>query len=299
MAETAGHVTMLQRSPSYIASAPAVDPLVRVIRRIVPGRWADLVIRWYKALTTQAFFQFSQHRPETVKKMLRRMLTRQLPAGYDIDTHFKPSYNPWDQRFCAVPDGDLFKAITAGRVEVVTDHIEALNETGIRLRSGRQLDADIIVAATGLDLLFLGGMQLAVDGQTVEVSERLTYKGMMLEGVPNLAVAVGYTNASWTLKCDLTCDYVCRLLNRMREQTMTKAVPVNRDGSVTPAPLLSLTSGYVLRAAERFPKQGSRHPWQVHQNYLKDYRVLKRSDVVDGALELSRPAVEPVVAAAS
>ena len=299
MAEQAAQVTMLQRSPTYIASMPTRDPVTKLLRRILPSRLSDFAIRWYKALTTQAFYQFSQRRPETVKRLLRRMLVRQLPAGYDIDTHFQPRYNPWDQRFCAVPDGDLFKAISDGSVDVVTDRIETFTESGLRLESGRELAADVVVAATGLDLLFLGGISLSVDGQAVDVSQQLAYKGMMLEGVPNLAMAVGYTNASWTLKCDLTCDYVCRLLNRMREEKMTRAMPVNRDPSITTAPLLGLTSGYVLRAADRMPKQGSRHPWQVHQSYLKDYRILKRSDVVDEAMELSRPAAEPLAAAAS
>ncbi len=299
MAETAAHVTMLQRSPTYIASMPTQDPLANLLRKILPARYSNPVIRWYKALTTQAFYQVSQRRPEMVKRMLRRMLARQLPAGYDIDTHFNPRYNPWDQRFCAVPDGDLFKAISSGSVDVVTDRIQTFTESGIRLESGRELAADVVVAATGLDLLFIGGMTLSVDGQAVDVSQKLAYKGMMLEGVPNLAMAVGYTNASWTLKCDLTCDYVCRLLNRMREQKMTRAMPVNRDPSITTQPLLGLTSGYVLRSADRMPKQGSRHPWQVHQSYLKDYRIMKRSDLVDEALELSRPADQPLVAAAS
>jgi len=299
MAKTAAGVTMLQRSPTYIASMPTRDPLADLLRRILPVRYSDPIVRWYKALTAQAFYQFSQRRPEIVKRLLRRMLSRQLPAGYDIDTHFKPRYNPWDQRFCAAPDGDLFKAISNGSVEVITDRIETFTEAGLRLESGRELAADVVVSATGLDLLFLGGISLSVDGQAVDVSQKLAYKGMMLEGVPNLAMAVGYTNASWTLKCDLTCDYVCRLVNRMREKKMTRAVPVNRDPSISTEPLLGLTSGYVMRGADRMPKQGSRHPWQVHQSYLKDYRILKRNDVVDDALELSRPAAEPLVAAAT
>ena len=299
MADKAEHVTMLQRSPTYIASAPRTDPLVKLLRRLLPSRRADTVIRWYKALTTQALYHVSRRWPQVVKRSLLRMVARQLPEGYDVDTHFRPDYNPWDQRFCAVPDGDLFKAISNGSVEVVTDRIRTFTESGIELESGRVLPADIVVSATGLDVLFMGGMQLTVDGEEVDVAHRLAYKGMMLEGVPNMAMGVGYTNASWTLKCELTCDYVCRLLNRMRAEGMTKAEPVNRDPSIEATPLLDLNSGYVVRAADRMPKQGSRHPWRVHQSYLKDYRVMKRGDLVDDQLVLSHPDRAEALAAAS
>ena len=289
LAEKAGHVTMLQRSPTYIASLPARDPVADLLRKILPTRWSGPVIRWFKALTTQAFFQFSRRRPDRVKRLLRRGLERDLPANYDIDTHFTPSYNPWDQRLCVVPNGDLFKAIRSGEASVVTDHIETFTERGILLKSGEELEAEVVITATGLELLFLGGVELTVDGEQIDVSKRLTYKGMMLEGVPNLALAVGYTNASWTLKCDLTCDYVTRLLNDLRRRGLRQATPVNRDADVSSAPLLGLTSGYVLRAQERFPKQGTRFPWQVQQSYLKDYRALKRSPLEYGAMVFSNP----------
>jgi monooxygenase len=289
MANTAGHVTMLQRSPTYITSLPARDPIADVLRRVLPDRWSGPIIRWFKALTTQAFFQLSQRRPGFVKKMLRKGLERQLPAGYDIDTHFTPTYNPWDQRLCVVPNGDLFKAISNGSASVVTDHIDQFTPNGIRLQSGAELEADVVVTATGLELLFIGGIELVVDGEKVEIANRLTYKGMMLEGVPNLAIAVGYTNASWTLKCDLTCDYVTRLLNHMHETGDRQCTPVNSDPDVAPAPLLGLSSGYVQRAIHIMPKQGNRFPWQVHQSYLKDYRALKMSKVEDDAMVFSRP----------
>jgi len=294
LAESAAHVTMLQRSPTYIASLPAKDPVVDLIRRFVPARYAGPLIRWFKALTTQAAYQVSRRRPKLVKRLLRAGLKRQLPDGYDIATHFTPSYNPWDQRMCVVPNGDLFKAISSSRASVVTDRIDTFTEDGLLLESGHQLDADVIVTATGLDLLFLGGIDMTVDGEPVDVSKKLTYKGMMLEGVPNLAIAIGYTNASWTLKCDLTCDYVCRLLNRMRARGMRQCAPVNRDPTVSAEPLLGLTSGYVQRSADRFPKQGSRAPWQVHQSYLRDYRALKASSLEDGAMVFSNP--EPSIA---
>jgi cation diffusion facilitator CzcD-associated flavoprotein CzcO len=298
MAATARHVTMVQRSPSYVASMPAEDPVANALRRVLPRRYSGPVIKWFKALTTQGFYRLSRSRPELVKRMLRRMLERQLPAGYDIDTHFTPRYDPWDQRFCLVPDGDLFRAITGGTVSVVTDHVDTFTEKGLRLRSGPELEADIIVTATGLELLFLGGIELSVDGAAVDLASRLTYKGMMVEGVPNLAVAVGYTNASWTLKCDLTCGYVCRLLNHLRTTGMRQCVPVNRNPSASTRPLLDLTSGYIQRSADRFPKQGSAFPWQIHQSYLRDYRSLKMSGIEDEAMVFSSPAREKATAAA-
>ncbi len=289
LAASARHVTMVQRSPSYVASMPARDPVADALRRVLPRRQAGPVIKWYKALTTQGFYRLSRSRPELVKRMLRRMLERQLPPGYDIDTHFTPRYNPWDQRFCLVPDGDLFRAIRNGTVSIVTDHVDTFTEKGVRLRSGAEIEADIIVTATGLELLFIGGIEVFADGGVVDPATRLTYKGMMLEGVPNLAVAVGYTNASWTLKCDLTCGYVCRLVNHMRATGMRQCTPVNRTPSVSTRPLLDLTSGYIQRSAHRFPKQGSRFPWQIHQSYLRDYRSLKMSGVEDDALVFTNP----------
>jgi cation diffusion facilitator CzcD-associated flavoprotein CzcO len=235
-----------------------------------------------------------------VKRFLRKGVERQLPEGYDIATHFTPRYNPWDQRMCVVPNGDLFKAISAGTASVVTDHIDTFTETGLRLTSGAELEADVIVTATGLELLFLGGIELSVDGAVVDPASRLTYKGMMLEGVPNMALAIGYTNASWTLKCDLTCDYVCRLLNSMRANGQRQCMPVNRSATASSGPMLGLSSGYIQRSAHLLPKQGSVYPWQVHQSYLRDYRALKMSSIEDGAMEFSSPKVpEPAIAAAS
>lgn len=289
LAEKAAHVTMLQRSPTYIVSVPGRNPIAEVLRKVLPGRAASTAIRWLLALGTQGSYQISKRRPELVKKVLRRGLERQLPKGYDIDTHFTPRYDPWDQRLCAVRDGDLFRAISAGTASVVTDHIDTFTETGLLLESGAELEADVIVTATGLELLFIGGIELSVDGVAVDLPNKLTYKGMMLEGVPNLALAIGYTNASWTLKCDLTCDYVCRLLNHLHRTGLRQCTPRNDDASVSAEPLLGLTSGYVQRSADRFPKQGSAFPWQVHQSYLRDYRALKRSSIEDGAMVFSNP----------
>ena len=289
LAATAEHVTMLQRSPSYIASVPARNPIADGLRRRLPARFAAPMTRWALALGTQAIYNLSKRRPELVKKMLRKGLERDLPAGFDIDTHFSPRYNPWDQRLCAVPDGDLFKVIGTGKASIVTDRIERFTGTGIRLESGAELEADIVVSATGLELLFIGGMELSVDGEPVDVSQLLTYKGMMLEGVPNLAIAVGYTNASWTLKADLTSDYVTRLLNKLRADGLRQATARNISPDVTSSPLLGLSAGYVTRSQDRFPKQGSRFPWKVHQSYLRDYRALKMSGLSDDAMVFSNP----------
>ena len=289
LADRAAHVTMLQRSPTYIVSLPNKNPLVQLLRRILPTRWSAPIVRWFNALMTQASYQVSRRRPAVVKRVLRMMVEKQLPDGYDVATHFTPTYDPWDQRLCLVPNGDLFQAITAGTASVVTDHIDTFTPTGIRLQSGQELEADIVVTATGLELLFIGGIEVTLDGVDADLPSRLTYKGMMLEGVPNLALAIGYTNASWTLKAELTCDYVARLLNRMRDTGNRVCTPVNADAAVSPAPLLGLDSGYVQRSAHLFPKQGTRLPWQVHQSYLRDYRTLKMSDVQDEAMQFTDP----------
>ena len=281
MATDAAHVTMLQRSPTYVASLPARNPTTRLIRRLTPRRFEGTVLRWVNALTTQCFYELSRRRPEVVKRALRKGVARELPPGYDVDTHFTPHYDPWDQRLCVVTDGDLFRGIRDGRVDVVTDHVEGFTPTGIRLRSGRELDADVVVTATGLDLLFAGGIELSVDGEVVDVASRLAYKGMMLEGVPNFAMAIGYTNASWTLKSDLTCTYVSRLLNHLHDSGATTCTPVNEGVAASDRSLLGLSSGYVVRAADRLPRQGVRFPWQVYQSYLRDHRMIRRSGVGD------------------
>jgi monooxygenase len=293
MAQSAAHVTMLQRSPSYIVSLPAEDPIAKTLRRILPAKLAYPIMRWKNVLLTMASFQLSRRRPHLMKKIVRKGLERQLPHGYDIDTHFNPSYDPWDQRLCLVPNGDLFEAIGAGRASVVTDRIDTFTESGLRLASGAELEADLIVTATGLNLLALGGIELTVDGEQVVLPEKMSYKGMMLSGVPNFAFAVGYTNASWTLKCDLTCEYVCRLLNHMDEQGYVLCAPHNRDPAVAELPFIDFSSGYVQRSIDKFPKQGSEAPWRLHQNYALDILNLKFGSIEDGAMEFSR-SISPV-----
>jgi cation diffusion facilitator CzcD-associated flavoprotein CzcO len=288
LAERAAHVTMLQRSPSYVVSLPGEDPAAKLLRRLLGAKAAYSIVRWKNVLVTMLVFQLSRRRPGFVRKLVRRGVERRLPAGYDIDTHFKPSYDPWDQRMCLVPNGDLFEAISAERASVVTDQIDTFTERGIRLRSGAELDADLIITATGLNLLALGGMQLAVDGSEVDVSETMSYKGMMLSGVPNLAIAFGYTNASWTLKADLTCAYVCRLLNHMDQHRYVQCTPSNDDPSIEEQPFIDFSSSYVQRSIEQFPKQGSKAPWRLYQNYALDILALKFGAVEDDAMRFAR-----------
>jgi cation diffusion facilitator CzcD-associated flavoprotein CzcO len=245
-------------------------------------------VRWKNVLMTMLVYQLSRRRPALVKRLVRRAIERRLPGDFDIDTHFSPSYDPWDQRMCLVPDSDLFEALSAGRASIVTDQIDSFTPDGLRLRSGEELPADLVVTATGLNLLALGGMQIAVDGRDVEIAETMSYKGMMLSGVPNLALSFGYTNASWTLKCDLTCGYVCRLLNYMDAHGYTHCTPINDDPSLVEEPFIDFSSGYVQRSIHLFPKQGSRVPWRVHQNYARDMLSLRRGELEDGELRFAR-----------
>jgi cation diffusion facilitator CzcD-associated flavoprotein CzcO len=302
MARTAQHVTMLQRSPTYIVSMPDVDPLAQLLSRL-PARVAYPIVRWKNVALMTLSYQLSRRAPAVMKGFLRRAVQAQLPQGYDVDKHFKPGYDPWDQRLCLVPNGDLFRSIRKGKATVVTDTIDTFTESGIRLTSGEELEADVIVTATGLNLLMLGGTQLTVDGEPVRIPETMAYKGMMLSGVPNMAMALGYTNASWTLKCDLTCEYVCRLLNHMQAGGYRQCTPVNTDPSIAEEPIIDLASGYVLRSIDQFPKQGSREPWRLRQNYLFDIRTIRRGELEDGAMIFSNPAAhavtEPVAAQAA
>ena len=287
MAETAGHVTMLQRSPTYIISLPTEDPIDARLRTLVGTRHAYALTRWKNVLVTTLIYQLSQRRPQMMRTWIRNMTIKQLPAGYDVDTHFKPVYNPWDQRLCLVPDGDLFRAIRRQRASVVTGRIATFTEHGLRLESGEELEADIVVTATGLQLLALGGIELAVDGRAVDLPRTMAYKGMMLSGVPNFAFTIGYTNASWTLKADLVSEYVCRLLRYMAARGYNECVPVNDDPGVTEQPLMDFAAGYVLRSIDEFPRAGSRAPWRLGMSYLNDVFTLRHGKIDDGAMRFS------------
>jgi cation diffusion facilitator CzcD-associated flavoprotein CzcO len=282
----AAHVTMLQRSPTYMVSRPAVDKVANGLRKLLGPKASYGVVRWRNVLMQQAFFQLARRRPAFMKKLITKGVMKELPPDYEIETHFNPAYNPWDQRICLVPDADLFAAIRSGQADVVTDHIEEIVPEGIRLRSGRLLEADVIVAATGLKLELVSGIRLFLDGAEKQLSGAMTYKGMMFAGVPNLSYSFGYTNASWTLKADLTSFYLCRLLNHLtaKKQSIAVAEP---DAEVKPIDFLDFTSSYVQRAKSILPVQGDRAPWKLHQNYARDLASLKYGKLEDGVIRFS------------
>jgi cation diffusion facilitator CzcD-associated flavoprotein CzcO len=288
LAKSAAQVTMLQRSPTYIVSMPAEDGIANWLRAHLPEGVAYPITRWKNVLLGMAFYGMSKRAPSFVRKLITREVRRQLGPDYDVEKHFSPRYNPWDQRVCLVPDGDLFDAIKAGRASVVTDHIEAFTERGIRLRSGQELEADLVVMATGLELKALGGVALRVDDREVKLADTMSYKGMMYTDVPNLASCIGYTNASWTLKCDLTCAYVCRLLNHLEQHGYRRCTPrAPDDPAVSTEPWVDFSSSYIQRSIDKFPRQGSRPPWRLHQNYALDTLSLKFASVEDGSMEFS------------
>ena len=289
MAETAAHVVMLQRSPTYVVSRPAEDSFANSLRRWLPATWAYGLVRWRNVLGQMFLYDLAQKKPARVKKAIIDMARAALGPGHDVDTHFTPTYNPWTQRLCLVPDADLFEAIKAGRAEVVTDHIERFTPDGIALKSGKTLSADIVVAATGLEMQVLSGAAFTVDGERVDFAGTFNYKGMMYSGVPNLASVFGYINASWTLKADLIARHACRILNHMERKGFSECRPVNDDPNMATAPWFDFTSGYIQRATERLPKTGAAAPWVAHQNYVKDLMYLRAGTVDDGVLRFSRP----------
>ena len=299
MAGKAAHVTMLQRSPSYVASLPAEDRVANWLRARLPARTAYALTRWKNVLLGMFFYNLARRRPEVFKRMVAKGNRRQLGPAFDLK-HFTPSYNPWDQRLCLAPDADIFRAIREGRASVVTDHIEGFTETGLRLRSGESLDADVVVTATGLVLKLMSGLQLLVDGAPVDLPKTLVYKGMMLSDVPNLAFAIGYTNASWTLKCDLTAEYVCRLLKHMDAHGYARCTPRVKDPDVKEEPVIDFTSGYVRRSLDALPRQGTKKPWRLHQNYVRDLSMMRYGRLDDGTMEFEEaPAARRAVAGAA
>jgi cation diffusion facilitator CzcD-associated flavoprotein CzcO len=279
----AAHVTMLQRSPTYVLPLPAQDGFARRARRVLGDRLSYPLVRAKNIGVATALFQLSRRRPGLVRRLIRAANVRLLPEGYAVDTHFKPTYDPWDQRLCLVPDGDLFKAIGDGSAEVVTDRIRTFTESGIELESGQVLEADVVVTATGLNVQVFGGASLSVDGVELEPSKTLAYRAMMLSGVPNFAFTIGYTNASWTLKADLVSEFVCRLLDHMGRTGARVVTPV-RDESVEEVPLMDFEAGYIKRVVDSLPRQGTVEPWALKQNYVYDVRKIRRAPLDDGVL---------------
>jgi len=299
LARTAEHVVMLQRSPSYVVSLPSRDALaVRLQELSVPARVAAPLVRAKNVLSSSALYQLSRRAPRLTRRLLRRGVERQVPEGFDVDRHFSPRYDPWDQRVAFTRSGDLFAALRAGTASMVTDRIETLTPGGVRTASGEHLDADVVVTATGLELLLAGGMRVAVDGEEVDLSQTVSYKGAMLSGVPNLVLGLGYTNASWTLKIDLVARFVVRLLRHLDAVGADAATPARPDvPDDALGPLIDLQSGYVLRSVHLLPRQGPRAPWRLHQDYVRDLLLLRRGPVDDGGLRFSRRRDAPLGAA--
>ena len=288
LAEQAAHVTMVQRSPTYIISLPTEDPIDRKLRQLIGTRRAYPLTRWKNVAVSTLIYQLSQRRPKMMRGWIRGMTVKQLPPGFDVDTHFKPAYGPWDQRLCLVPDGDLFRVIREGQASVATGRIATFTRDGIRLESGQEIAADIVITATGLKLLALGGVQLTVDGRDVNLPETMAYKALMLSGVPNFALTIGYTNASWTLKADLTSEYVVRLLRYMDRHSYDVATPVQDDPGVSERPLLDFAAGYIQRSMHEFPKSGSRLPWRLGMSYVNDLFMLRHGKINDGVMRFTR-----------
>jgi monooxygenase len=293
VAKKAAHVTMLQRSPTWVVARPAEDAAAIRLRRWLPSMLAYTITRWKRVLLQQYFFKLCRRDPARARQLILGGVRAYLGPDYDVDRHFTPRYNPWEQRLCLVPDADLFVAIRRKKASVLTDRIETFTEKGIRLASGAELEADLIVTATGLNLEVLSGLQLTVDGKRVDPAQTYNYKGLMYSDVPNLASSFGYTNASWTLKCDLTCEYVCRLLNYMRKHGYRQCTPRNADPELTGEPWVDFSSGYIQRSLHLFPKQGSKPPWRLHQNYARDIMTLRFGRIDDGVMEFSNPRSEP------
>ncbi|MGA9489048.1 MAG: NAD(P)/FAD-dependent oxidoreductase [Mycobacterium sp.] len=290
MADDVAHITMLQRSPTYVMPLPRKDPIANGLRKVLSDKTAYRITREINKARQRVIYTMGQRHPNVVRRIIRELNTRALPKGYDLDTHFNPTYKPWDQRLCAVPDNDLFKAISGGKASVVTDKIVRFTKTGILLESGRELKADIIVTATGLKLLPFGGISLSVDGVAKDPHESLVYKSFMVSGIPNFAYAFGYTNSSWTLKVDLICEHLCRLLSYLDQHGYTTVVPVCDDPTIEKRPMLDFPAGYILRSIERFPQQGTTGPWTVEMNFRADRARLRKGPVEDPALRFSSAA---------
>lgn len=287
MADDTAHITMLQRSPSYVMPLPRKDPIANSLRKLLPEKTAYALTRRFNIGKGRFIYNLCQKQPAVARRIIRAANVKFLPKDFDVATHFKPSYNPWDQRLCAVPDADLFKAIGQGKASVVTDKIVRFTKTGILLESGKELKADIVVTATGLKLLAFGGIQVSVDGEAKNPHDCLVYKSFMLSGIPNLAFAFGYTNSSWTLKVDLLCEHLCRMLDYMDRHGYTTAVPVPSNPSMKKRPMLDFPAGYILRAIDDFPQQGDSGPWTIEMDYWSDHERLRKGPVEDTELRFS------------
>ena len=287
MAQDCEKVTMLQRSPTYVVSRPSVDPFAKRMRKLFPEKLAYKITRFKNTTMQQIVYKRTRVKPLEIKELLLSGVRAELGPNYDVEKHFTPSYNPWDQRLCLVPDSDLFKAIRGQKAEVVTDTVKTFTQGGIELVSGQHLDADIIVTATGLNLVTLGEMEFVVDSKPVDFAKTWTYKGFAFSGVPNLASSWGYINASWTLRADLTCEYVCRLLNHMRKTKTKMCTPTMRTDDAnmqSKSWIESFSSGYMRRAMHKMPQQGDREPWINPQNYKRDKKMFRKSPVDDGVM---------------
>ncbi|MBX8691829.1 FAD-containing monooxygenase EthA, partial [Mycobacterium sp. 20091114027_K0903767] len=286
--EGAGHVTMLQRSPTYIGALPLEDPVAARTNKYLPKHLAHFINRWKQIGYSTGQYQVARKFPAVFKKALRQMAERRLPEGFDYDKHFSPRYNPWDERVCLAPNGDLFKAIRSGKADVVTDTIDTFTETGIKLASGEELQADIIVTATGLNMQLFGGAQANRNGEPIDLTKCMTYKGLMLSGVPNMAITFGYTNASWTLKADLVSEFICRVLNYMDANGFDRVEPQHPGTAVDELPFMDFTPGYFRRAMDSLPKSGSEAPWKLKQNYFFDMRTIRYGKVDEESLMFTK-----------
>jgi len=296
LAKDAASVVMLQRSPTYMASRPDKDAIANFLRKVLPEKWAYAITRFKNVALQQWMYTKTRTHPELVKEKLLALVRKQMGPDYDVDTHFTPSYNPWDQRLCLVPNNDLFQSVRSGAATVVTDQIDTFTETGIKLQSGESLEADIIITATGLNMVVLGGMEIYVDGEPVDFSKTWTYKGLMTTGVPNLVNTFGYINASWTLRADITAEWVCRLLNHMEATGTRQVLPTLRaeDADMQGHPWIEdFSSGYMQRMMDKFPRQGDREPWINPQDYGRDKKMFRHGPLEDGALVFSAPAAKP------
>ena len=284
MTDKAAKVTMLQRSPSYVLSVPQTDPMIQLMRKIMPEKWAYKITRGRNVSITLAIYHFCKKFPGLARKILQKQVASQLPKDFDM-SHFTPKYAPWDERLCAVPNGDMFKAIKAGKADVVTDHIDRFVENGILLKSGKVQEADIIITATGLKIQLLGNMKLTMDGQEIPMPEKMSYRGVMFEDIPNFGMIFGYTNASWTLKADMLAKWFCGLMKHMDHIGAREATPVNKHGQMETRPFVDMQSGYIARMAHTLPRQGMEKPWKLNQNYFADRSELKSADYDEGTLE--------------